>query len=132
MNDMNDYAEIQRSRIERDISSFSDPGTRVEVSGQRRQFRATWTMRGASREAMFTVSLDHGITTKAGGRTARYDAFLAGDEMANLRNVAEMIKQSARRKIYVTTKARRTDDLGPTAVEDRPATECLARSGRRR
>ena len=123
---MNDYTEIQRSRIERDISSFSDPGTRVEVSGQRRRFRANWTMRGVSREAMFTVSLDHGITTKAGGRTARYDAFLAGDEMANLRNVAEMIKQSARRNFYVTTKARRTDDLGPTAVEDHPATECLA------
>ena len=122
---LREYTDYQQRRIERDISSFADPGTSVEVSGSGRRFRATWTMRGVSREAMFSVSLDHGISVKASGQSRRYDAFLAGEEMANLRNVAEMIKQTARRRIFVPTKARRTDDSQTRQVAARPATDCL-------
>lgn len=95
---LNEYANYQQERIERDISSFADPGTRVDVKpGGGRGFRATWTMRGDSREAMFSVSLDHGISVTAHGQKRSYDEFLAGEQMANLRNVAEMIKQSSER-----------------------------------
>lgn len=120
-----DYIDYQQRRIERDISSFADPGTSVDVSGSRRRFRATWTMRGVSREAMFSVSLDHGISVNTNGQSRRYDAFLAGEQMANLRNVAEMIKQSSRRRAFVPTKARRTDDSKTGQAAVRPATECL-------
>lgn len=122
---LNEYANYQQERIERDISSFADPGTRVDVKpGGGRGFRATWTMRGDSREAMFSVSLDHGISVTAHGQKRSYDEFLAGEQMANLRNVAEMIKQSSERGIFVSTKARRTDH--PRRNQDpRPAAECL-------
>lgn len=118
---LDEYARDQQERIERDISSFADPGT-VEVSrGGGRRFRATWTMRGTSREATFAISLDHGTSVAGGGRKQTYRAFLAGEQMANLRNVAEMIKQSSSRDIFVPTRARRTDQ----EHELRPATECL-------
>lgn len=119
---LDEYARDQQERIERDISSFADPGTAVEVShGGGRRFRATWTMRGTSREATFAISLDHGTSVAGGGRKQTYRAFLAGEQMANLRNVAEMIKQSSSRDIFVPTRARRTDQ----EQELRPATECL-------
>lgn len=119
-----EYARDQQQRIERDISSFADPGT-VDVSpGGGRRFRATWTMRGASREATFTVSLDHGTSVAGGGRKQDYGAFLAGEQMANLRNVAEMIKQSLSHEFFVSTQARQTD-LPSQKQELRPATDCL-------
>lgn len=121
---LDEYARDQQQRIERDISSFADPGT-VEVSpGGGRRFRATWTMRGTSREATFAVSLDHGTSVAGGGRKQDYSAFLAGEQMANLRNVAEMIKQSSSRDIFVSTQARRTD-LPSQEQEPRSAIECL-------
>ena len=120
-----EYALDQQQRIERDISSFTDPGTVVDVSpGGGRRFRATWTMRGASREATFTVSLDHGTSVAGGGRKQDYGAFLAGEQMANLRNVAEMIRQSSSQEFFVPTRARRTD-LPSQKQELPPATDCL-------
>lgn len=105
------------SRIEFDLSSFADPGTLVEVSRSGRSFRAKWTMRGRSREALFSVSHDRGISVSASGRSMRYQEFVAGPDMANLREVAGMIDQlwRSRPRLFVDTRARYEGGADPPA-----------------
>ena len=118
----NEFFEYQQKRIERDIASFSDPGRKVEVTGQYRRFRATWTVRGHLEEAVFSVSLDHGINVAANGQHQSYSAFLASDRMADLRNVAEMIRGTANPGSYVETKASLS---GRSNCEPKPAVKYL-------
>ena len=113
-----------KSRIENDLASFADPGG-VKVSGTERRFLAEWTMRGEPREATFRVSPDSGVTVNIDGETQPYGVFLAGTRMADLRHVAQMIRQTGSRsqEIFVPTRAHRTDaymDMPP-----RPATDLL-------
>lgn len=106
--------ESQKKRIERDITSFSDPGTLVEVTAPPRRFVATWTMQGSPREATFLLSPYAGISASINGKKQDYASFLADEGMSNLRNVAEMTLHSARPSMFVSTLSRRKD------VEEEP------------
>lgn len=114
--------ESLKKRIERDLASFSDPGTLVEVTEPTRRFVATWIMKGRPQEATFSLSLHEGISVSTNGKKQNYAGFLADDGMSNLRNVAEMTLHSASPNLFVSTLSRRKD------VEDAqssPATDCL-------
>ena len=115
------HQERLKSRIESDLAAFADPGG-VRTSSGRRRFSAEWTMRGKPREAKFTVSPDHGVTVHADNKTQPYAVFLAGTGMADLRHVAQMIGHTGRGKIFIPTRARRTDTK---SLDPRPATDLL-------
>ena len=123
---LRNYHEVQRSRIENDLTSFADPGG-VHISDDRkRSFFAEWMMRGEPREARFTVSPERGVTVRANGTTRPYTVFLADTRMADLRQVAQMIQQASRREIFVPTRARRTDrDTGNARTATALLTELL-------
>ena len=115
------YHEEQKTRIERDLASFADPGS-VTTTGKGRSFTAEWTMRGESRKATFTMSPDRGVTVYISGEPSLpYGVFLAGTRMADLRHMAQMIVQAGSRDIFVPTRARPTDPN----TSPRPATDLL-------
>ena len=98
-----------------------DPGS-VKIEDGDRTFFAEWKIRGESREGKFNVSMDHGIAVHIGRqRRQPYRAFLASTQMADLRHIAQMIKQAWPRNIFIPTKARRTDNNSGHG----PATELL-------
>ena len=111
-----------KNRIERDITSFGDPGATVTVSGSGRRLRATWTMRGKDHDAVFSTSLDRGVSVDVGGRHLTYRAFVASTDMADLQHVARMILQASKPGPFVPTRADYTDDLDSTP---RPALDLL-------
>ena len=115
--------ETLKRRIERDLTSFSDPGTLVEVTAPPRRFVATWTMKGSPREATFSLSPHEGISVSINGKKQNYASFLADDGMSNLRNVAEMILHSAPPSMFVSTLSRRKDDEEALSS---PAIDCLS------
>ncbi len=114
------YQETE-NRIETDLASFADPGS-VSVIRSGRTLLAEWKMRGESREATLTVSPDSGIKVSTGNETQPYTVFLAGTRMADLRRMAQMIKQAKRQEIFVPTRAYRTD---LNSAAPRAATELL-------
>ena len=109
MSDTIEFSKYWKSRIERDLASFGDPGATVNVTGSGRRFRAEWTMRGTDREALFSTSLDRGVWVDVGGRHLPYRAFVAGTDMADLQLVARMILQASKPQLFVSTKAEYTD-----------------------
>ena len=115
-----DYFESQQKRIERDLASFADPGTLVEVLGEPRSFDGHWTMRGSCREAHFSQSPAQGIRVSVGSNKKQsYQSFLADEPMANLRHVATMMVQAMSRgaqDVFVPTQARSQGKQG-TATE---------------
>ena len=117
--------ESQIERIERDLATFSDPGTLDVVPGTRRKFHATWMMKGSPREADFSLSSHAGITVAADGHKQTYGTFLADDRMSNLRSVAEMTVRRDRPEVFVPTLASLPHD-GRSASAS-PATECITR-----
>ena len=64
---MTGFLEYWNERIRRDLASFGDPGASVDVHGSERRFRASWTMRGESQEATFSVSPDQGAACETPG-----------------------------------------------------------------
>src|SRR5947209_3382506 len=60
MGDVAEFFEYWRMRIEKDLSPFADPGTQLDVSGDRRVLVAHWTARGRAFEAGFALSLEAG------------------------------------------------------------------------
>ena len=115
------FFDVQKRRIESDLTSFADPGG-VQVGAGKRSFSAEWVMRGEPREATFTLSRDHGVRVKINGATQPYAVFLADTRMADLKQMARMIRQAGRKEIFVPTGAKRTD----THPENTgPATELL-------
>ena len=55
--DLNAFLDYWRGRIEKDLIPFADPGTQLEISGDKRTFTAHWVARGQAQDAVFTVSL---------------------------------------------------------------------------
>ena len=127
MTDMNEFSEWWKDRIRRDLASFSDPGTPVDVAGSGRSFEAGWITRGDSREGTFSVSRDQGVTVKIGNRHLSYRSFVAGPDMADLETVARMIIQASKPGLFIETKARRYGDpANPVQeAERRPAIDVL-------
>ena len=117
-----EFSKYWKNRIERDITSFGDPGATVTVSGSGRRLRATWTMRGKDHDAVFSTSLDRGVSVDVGGRHLTYRAFVASTDMADLQHVARMILQASKPGPFVPTRADYTDDLDSTP---RPALDLL-------
>lgn len=115
MSDAGRFAD-RKDQIERDLTSFGDPGALVEVRGTTgRAFRAAWTMQGVEREAMFSVSRDAGVSVKTEeGRTLPYRSFVAGSDMADLQRVARMILQAMPPELFVETGAERSVAEGDT------------------
>ena len=51
-----EFFEYWRTRFEKDLTPFADPGTRVDISGVTRAITARWTARGRSQESsIFSV-----------------------------------------------------------------------------
>ena len=127
MTDMSEFSEWWKDRIRRDLASFSDPGTRINVIGSRRSFDATWTVRGAARKGTFSVSLDQGVTVKVGNRNLSYRSFVSGPDMADLETVARMIIQGSKPELFIETRAEY--DNGPEnstqVIEQGPAIDVL-------
>lgn len=118
---MDDTHEFSKSWIERDLASFADPGTTVEVSGAGRNFHAAWTARGTSQEALFSISPNGSISARSEGRTLPYRSFVAGTALADVKTVARMILQASKPVFSIKTRAQR-DDSESTA----PAVNLLA------
>ena len=103
---MNDYFAYWNERIRHDLASFGDPGTRVDVDGSDRRFRASWTMRGEPQEATFSVSRDQGVwVTVSGASRVLYRTFASGPGMADLRHVAQMIQSAQKPMLFIPTRA---------------------------
>ena len=118
---LEDYLEFLKHRIESDLASFADPGgVQVERSGRR--YDAVWEIRGEPTEARFAASQDRGITVTVNGQNEPYRVFLAGTRMADLRHMAQMIRQGGAQHIFVPTRAHIADTDSPP----RPATDLLS------
>ena len=115
------YHEDTKKRIKTDLASFADPGS-VDIGDGIRTFSAEWKMRGEPREGRFNISEDHGITVHMGAERQPYRVFLANTQIADLRHIAQMIRQAWPRDIFVPTRARRADNESEPA---RPATQLL-------
>lgn len=122
MADSPDFFTYWRGRIENDLSSFSDPGSTVDVTGPARRFSAAWTMRGAARDAVFTLSKVQGVTVRIDGQKEPYRGFIAGTGMADLRHVARMIRKASKPQLFVSIDASRSDDESAAL---RPAVDLL-------
>lgn len=122
MADSPDFFTYWRDRIENDLSSFSDPGSTVDVTGPARRLSAAWTMRGAARDAVFTLSRVQGVTVQIDGQKTPYRGFIAGAGMADLRHVARMIRKASKPQLFVSTDAKRSDDESAAL---RPAVDLL-------
>ena len=92
-------------RIERDLTSFGDPGGVVVVTRSGRSLDAVWIMRGAEHDATFTISSDGTVSVNRDTRRVSYHEFISGPEMANLLQVAQMINKATPRHLFVATRA---------------------------
>ena len=110
MLDTLEFSEYWKNRIERDLTSFGDPGATVAVTGSGRRLRAAWTMRGKDHEAVFSTSRDRGVRVNIGSRHLEYGAFVAGTDMADLRYVARMILQASKPQLFVPTRAEHANE----------------------
>ena len=108
MFDAGEFADYWKRRIERDLTSFGDPGVLVDVRATGRKFHAAWTMQGVKSEALFSLSPDQGVSVTTAGRTVSYRSFLAGPDMADMQRLARMIRQTMPRGLFVETRAERS------------------------
>jgi hypothetical protein len=122
MIDIARFVEYWRDRIERDLSPFCDPGTRLELAGAGRSFLAHWTSRARSMEAAISISVDSGVQVTYRAQTLSYKSFLSSPDLADLLGLAKMILQSQQDSIFVQTKARLADSDG---VARQPAVQLL-------
>lgn len=123
MLDAREFHSWWKSRLEMDLSSFSDPGSLVDLTDTGNGLRAAWRMRGADREADFHISPHDGVHVEWNGGALTYGEFLASDRLADLRHVAKMILQAGTAPYFVSTKARYDDDRGDR--HRKPAVELL-------
>lgn len=124
---MADEYEPSKGLIERDLASFADPGTEVEVTVSGHNIRATWMARGTPRDALFSVSPNGSISARIEGCTLPYRSFVAGTALADVRAVARMILQASKPTFSIATRARRDDsENAASAPGPAPAVDLLA------
>ncbi len=117
----NQLLEYWQETVRQTIVPFSDSGELVKVvvaSGRR--FHVEWAVRGREREAEFAISRDGTLTVGPNRETFR--AYLAGPEMADLRQVAHMISRSIRSDLYIPLQANCPDEDN---ARPQPAIEIL-------
>ena len=115
------FYESTASRIEGDLATFADPGS-VSLAVDRRTLLAEWKIRGEKLEGVFNISHDLGISVTIDHKKLPYRVFLADPRMADLRHLAEMVKRTGTREIFIPTRARRTDRSDAGSL---PATQLL-------
>lgn len=99
------FRDWWKPRLEGDLSSFSDPGSLVQLIDAGRDLHASWRMRGRVREATFTISPHAGVRVQWNGEDLAYAAFMASEQLSNLRYVATMTLQAASAPYFVPTEA---------------------------
>ena len=122
---MTDEYELSKNSIERDLASFADPGTRVEISKTGRNFRAAWTARDTHREALFSAAPDGRISVRTGDGNLPYHSFVAGPGLADLRAVARMILQASEQPLSIETRAECDDPEYAPSESGGPAVSLL-------
>ena len=122
---MADEYESSKNSIERDLASFADPGTRVEISKAGRNFRAAWTARDTHREALFSAAPDGRISVRTGDGNLPYHSFVAGSGLADLRAVARMILQALEQPLSIETRAECDDPEYAPSESGGPAVSLL-------
>ena len=65
-------------------------------------------MRGTVRDAVFSISRDKGVRVDVDGHRLPYHRFIAGTDMADLPQVARMIRQASKPQIFVPIRAEYT------------------------
>lgn len=123
MRDATDFRNWWKTRLERDLSSFGDPGSRVELTDAGPALHAEWRMRGEDREADFTISRHAGVRVMWNGDELSYESFMASDQLAHLRHLAKMTLQASPAPFFVSTQAEDDDSDGLPE----PAVELLGR-----
>lgn len=134
------FRDWWRTRLQEDLSSFSDPGSLVELKDAGRDLHVSWRMRGKDRAADFTISPHAGVRVKWNGEDLAYASFMASEQLSNLRYVAKMTLRSAPAPYFVPTEAEFDDggDLRGPAVDllrrliekpDEPATQVIMLTG---
>ena len=109
------------SRVRRDLRSLGDPVALVEATEAGGEVRVKWTSGGGeSRETDFRVCPRRGLLVKENGCVRSYEAFLAGEGMADLRSVAGRIRRLPGLPGFVDTRAE---------VGDSPASEPRSAAG---
>jgi hypothetical protein len=121
--DFPEYFEYWRTRVEKDLNPFADPGTPLEINGEKRQIIAHWTAHGQMQEAVISLSLEAGLQVNFRGQSLTYKAFLASPDLADLLGLAKMILQAQPKGFFVPTQARLADD--PPQAAGRSALELL-------
>lgn len=93
-------------RMRSDLASFCDPGSKIDITREKRNIVANWVMHGKERHDVFNVRLDRGIAHIANQKEQSYSAFLAGPDMADLRHMALMVRSLfSRSRLFVDTQA---------------------------
>lgn len=101
------------SRVRRDLRSLGDPVALVEMTEVESAFRVKWTFAGEEREADFDYCPGRGVTVKQNGCVRSYDAFLAGEDLADLRSVARAIRRSSGLPVFADPRAESGDSRFP-------------------
>lgn len=123
---MSDLLNYWRTRIERDLSPFADPGTQLSVEESGHAFHVAWIQRRKSLSASFRVSQrGDGITVEFLGHHYTYRQFYSCEAMADLLGLAKMILQSNRSTLYVDTQAQLDGDFADGTSNRGPATSLV-------
>lgn len=121
--DLTSFFDYWHERIEKDLRPFADPGTALDIAGDKRTLTAQWRARGHAHDAVFLISLESGVQVSFRGQTVSYQSFLASPEMADLLGLAKMILQAQPKSLFVPTHARLSGDDEDTSP--RPAVDLL-------
>ena len=112
MRDAPEFRTRWKGRLGRDLFSFSDPGSLVELEDTEHGLHGAWQVRGSVREADFHL-LPHGdLRVRWNGDRLTYEEFLASDQVADLRRLANRILRDGPAPRFVSTEARRHEDGG--------------------
>jgi NACHT domain len=104
---MYELAEGWRTRLERDLIGFADPGIPPAVERTENSLHAEWTTRGTARSALFVLN-PAGELRWVSGPTEddSYQAFLASEQMADFDQFAGAITRAiSRRRDFVASHA---------------------------
>lgn len=108
--------ESRFSRVRGELATFADLGS-LNVDIDQRTMIAEWTIDRRKMEAIFFDSMDGIKVTVGDSPQVDYKEFLASSSMANLVRVAQMIRYSAKKEMYVPTRLRIQEDEPTDAIQ---------------
>lgn len=119
----------QLEQLRKDLSSFSDPGTLVEISEQGKRVVVNWNLHRQERTDTFSISPTEGIKHYQSGDMQEYRSFLASEAISDLYGLAGMILQASPKSIFVKTKARLSDEPDEEKADALESIQRLVKSG---